>query len=240
MTSKDLYSISFVTTNDFESNLNILLSLLKQTKEDSVSLACEVCLTGFFYHDMKKASDFSSYAITKILPYTKNRIFATTLIEKEDNYFFNNLVIFKDEKIIYRQAKYKLFKLGDENRFFEAGKKENIKIIDIDGLKFATLICFELRFSELWHQIRGADIILVPAMWGGGRKDHYATLTKALAIANQGFVIASNSQNKDMAKSSAVIAPFGEELRSDTNQLIHIKADLNDIKKYRRYINLDL
>ena len=31
--------------------------------------------------------------------------------------------------------------------------------------KIATLICFELRFPALWEQIKGADIILNPAMW---------------------------------------------------------------------------
>jgi predicted amidohydrolase len=240
MTSKDLYSLSFKTTNDFESNLNKLLELLSKTNLHSISLAPEVCLTDFFYDDMQKASEFSQYAITKILPYTKDMIFATTFIERINEHYFNNLIIFDNQKIVYRQPKYKLFKLGDENRYFEAGKEENINIIEIDGLKIATLICFELRFSELWNKIRGADIIFVPAMWGGGRKDHYATLTKALAIANQAFVIASNSQNDNMAKSSAIIAPFGEELRSDDNCLLHLEADLNDIKKYRRYINLDL
>jgi omega-amidase len=240
MTSKDLYSLSFVTTDNFEDNLDKLISLLSSIKENSISLAPEVCLTDFFYQDMKKADQFSKYAINKILPLTKNKIFATTFIEDKNNNFYNNLVIFENEKIIYKQAKYKLFKLGDENRYFEAGNQEDIKIIEIDGLKIATLICFELRFSELWHQIRGADIILVPAMWGGGRKTHYATLTKALAIANQAFVIASNSQNKNMAKNSAIIAPFGDEIRSDTDEIIYLNANLNDIKKYRRYINLEL
>jgi len=110
-----------------------------------------------------------------------------------------------ENKIIHTQSKAELFVLNDERKYFLAGDEKDIKIIEIDGLKIASLICFELRFIRLWEKLKGADIIFIPAMWGILRKEHLETLSKALAIANQCFVIVSNSANDNMAKSSCKI-----------------------------------
>ncbi len=50
-----------------------------------------------------------------------------------------------------------LFPLGNELEYFTAGNEDDIKIIEINGVKIATLICFELRFPRLWEKVKGAD-----------------------------------------------------------------------------------
>ncbi len=45
-----------------------------------------------------------------------------------------------------------------------------MEIIDIDGIKVASLICFEVRFPEYWLKTRGADLIINPSMWGGAKR----------------------------------------------------------------------
>jgi predicted amidohydrolase len=96
--------------------------------------------------------------------------------------------------------------MNDERKYFKAGEIEDIKVIKLGELKIASLICFELRFTELWEKLKGADIIFVPAMWGTLRKEHYETLTKALAIANQCFVVASDSMSaKTVTQVSSII-----------------------------------
>ena len=156
---------------------------------------------------------------------------------KQNGKFFNTLHLFYKGKVVHQQSKAILFVLGDEHKFFTAGKKEDIKTINISGIQIATLICFELRFTELWEQIKGADIILIPAMWGKLRKNHYESLTKALAIANQCYVVASDSSNKDMAKSSAIITPFGHVNINDNKKEISSVYNSKEIKKMRRFIN---
>jgi predicted amidohydrolase len=127
-----------------------------------------------------------------------------------------------------------------KKNIFKLVKKKDIKIIEINGIKIASLICFELRFTELWEQIKGADIISVPAMWGKLRKTHYEKLTTALAIANQAYVIASDSSNEDMASSSGIITPFGEEFRDDSKEIISLEFQPKEIKKMRKYITIGL
>jgi predicted amidohydrolase len=77
-------------------------------------------------------------------------------------------------------------------------------------------------------------------MWGKNRKEHFETLTKALAITNQCYVIASDSANEDMAKGSGIITPFGEEFRDDKSELITQKFDKTLITKMRRYLNIGI
>ena len=95
-------------------------------------------------------------------------------------------------------------------------------------------------FIDFWKKIQGADLILIPSMWGILRKQNFETLSKALAVMNQCFVIATNSANDDMAKSSAIISPFGDEYRDDSKEVLIKELDLNEIKKMRRYMKVGI
>lgn len=240
MTFKTFCSFQFESTNNFKENLHRLKKLLLNTPEESISVAPEVCFTNFAYDRFEEAAKFSKDVLNEILPLTKNRLFAFTIIEKIGKKFYNVAKVFYNQKIIYSQPKVKLFKFGGETKYFEPGNLKDIKLFEIDGLKIGLLICFELRFIEVWQKLRGADIILIPAMWGKLRKSHFEKLTDALALMNQCFVIASDSSNKDMAKSSAIVDPFGNAYRDDRKKLLLKECNLNKIKKMRKYMDIGL
>ena len=120
---------------------------------------------------------------------------------------------------------------------FKAGEKGEISIFEIDGIKCAALICFELRFVELWEQIKGADIIFISAQWGKARKSHFEILSQALAIANQAFVVVSNSANDIMAKGSSVITPYGIVYKNDKKNFVACEVDIGETSRMRKYIN---
>jgi omega-amidase len=235
-----LIALQVKTTADFFQNLEHLKELIKQCDDKSIILAPELALTGFCYDRMQEASNFALKAIEEIRELSENKTVALTFITKKEDNFFNTLHLFSDKKIIHTQSKFKLFPLGDELEHFSAGKENDIKIIEINGLKIATLICFELRFPKLWEKVKGADIILNPAMWGLKRKDHYETISKSLALVNQCFVIACNSADDNMAKGSAIISPFGNVTKNDEQEIIKEEIDLEEIKKVRTYINIGL
>ncbi|QKF78338.1 carbon-nitrogen hydrolase family protein [Arcobacter defluvii] len=235
-----LIALQIKTSNNFQENLNNLKELINSCENNSLILAPELALSGFSYDRMDEASNFSLKAIDEINELSIDKIIALTFITKKDGNFYNTLYIFHNQKIIHTQAKYKLFPLGDELEYFSSGNIEDIKIIEINGLKIATLICFELRFPELWEKVKGADIILNPSMWGLKRKDHYESISKALALVNQCFVIACNSADDNMAKGSAIISPFGNVIKDDLKTKIESKFDFEEMKKVRKYINIGL
>ena len=236
----NLIALQIKTSEDFSKNLEHLKELIINTPENSIILAPEIVLSGFCYDRMQEASEFSILAIEELKQLAINKTIALTFIIKENEKFFNTLYIFDKQKVIHTQSKVKLFPLGNEHEYFEKGKEENIKIIEVNGIKIASLICFELRFPELWQKVIGADIILNPSMWGLKRKEHYETISKSLALINQCFVIASNSADSNMAKGSAIISPFGNVNKDDEKEIIIEKIDLNEIKKVRKYINIGL
>ena len=235
-----LIALQIKTTSNFQENLTHLKDLINLCEKDSLILAPELALSGFSYDKMEEDTQFSLKAIEEIKELSKDKTIALTFITKKENRFFNTLYIFHQQQIIHIQSKVKLFPLGNELEYFSAGKEEDIKIIEINGLKIATLICFELRFPQLWEKVKGADIILNPAMWGIKRKDHYESISKALALVSQCFVIACNSANENMAKGSAIINPFGIVKKDDSKEIIEDFFDLNEIKKVRTYINIGL
>ena len=235
-----LIALQIKTSPDFLNNLTYLKKLINSCEENSLILAPELALSGFSYDRMEEASDFSIKAIEEIKELSFNKIIALTFITKKDGNFYNTLHIFYNQQIVHIQSKVELFPLGNELEYFKAGKEEDIKIIEINGIKIATLICFELRFPRLWQKVLGADVILNPAMWGLKRKDHYETISKSLALINQCFVVACNSADDNMAKGSSIISPFGNVSKNDSDEIIKIDFNLDEIKKTRKYIDIGM
>jgi predicted amidohydrolase len=227
------------SAHPYQSNLDKLLALLATSQDNALIVVPEVFLTAYDYEHIEEASRFSAKALKILKEKVHDQILAVTLILRKNKEFVNQAVVIHKHKIVHRQNKTKLFKLGDEDRYLRAGKEKEIKPFEINGVRYALLICFELRFKALWKQIEGVDVVLVPARWGLPRKVHLEILSRALAVMNQCFVIVSNSSDADMASSSAIISPAGSVSQDDTKNFISATIDLDEIKKMRRYIVMD-
>lgn len=239
MISKKLYCMQIKSGQDFAKNLTQVEDFIAQCGKDAIICAPEVVLSGFAYQRMKEASEFSKHATERLLECSakyKNTLIIT-MIEEKNKRFYNNLKVFHKGEVIHKQSKNKLFLLGDEQLHFKAGDKDEITFFDIDGVKCAALICFELRFVELWEQVKGADIIFISAQWGKPRKNHFEILSQALAVANQAFVVASNSANDTMAKGSAIITPYGIVHKNDRKPFVACEVDLGETSRMRKYFN---
>jgi len=223
----------------YQENLDKLNELLAQYHDKDIIVIPEVYLTAYDYEHLTTAAKFSAKALKILKSEVNEQIVVMTLILEEGDHFVNQAVVIYKHKVVYKQDKVKLFKLGDEDLYFLPGKKKKIMPFEIDGVKYAMLICFELRFKDLWKQIEGADIVLIPARWGLARKRHLEILSCALAVMNQCYVLVSNSSDSDMASSSAIISPNGIVVADDNKEAIEGTVDFREIKKMRRYIVMD-
>jgi predicted amidohydrolase len=242
MTSKkSLIALQFnYKDKSLEENFKTLSRLVKRCPINSIVLAPELCLSAYNYPHLERSSEFSERIIDDLCELSREKILGLTLIRKIEDKFFNIFILFSNGKIVDSRPKARLFPLGDEEKYFSSGKDKDIHVVEINGIKIATLVCFELRFTELWQRILGADIILVPAFWGKLRKEHLKILSHALAVANQAYVLVANSSDEDMASSSGIISPFGDVYRDDASFIVSHEVDLNEIKKMRKYINIGL
>ncbi|GAD19912.1 carbon-nitrogen hydrolase family protein [Helicobacter fennelliae] len=237
MTFKEISALQITTKQNFQTNLKKLKEAISKNKKDSITLTPELMLSGFSYQKMEEASEFSKIATQELLQMSADRTIITTMIEKKNHRFYNNLKVFSKGELIHKQSKHHLFTLGDEHLHFEAGSVDEIIPFYIDSIKCAALICFELRFVELWQEVRGVDIVFVPVQWGKQRKHHLETLSRALAIINQCFVVVSASSNLQMAKSSSIITPYGNVYSNEDSENITHKIDLKEVAKMRKYID---
>ncbi len=240
MTSKTLISLCFETTQNYEQNLEILIQLISNTPQDSIIVAPEVCLTGFDYENILRATEFSKRARNALFKVLGSRVLVITLMEMKNDKLYNVAQVLYQKKVIHTQGKHHLFKLGDEHKFFTPGALEDIVLFEIDGLKIGIIICFELRFKELHKRLEGADIIALPSMWGKPRSAHFKTLSSALALINQCYVVAADSANEDMTALSGIISPSGEEIRNNGLEIATMAYNEKEIKLARRYLDIGI
>ena len=226
------------TLDSYDKNLQYLLNYIKNSKADLI-VAPELCLTNFNYGNFEEASSFYESAVEALLALIDTQIVVLTMTIKEESFFYNRALVIHKHQILHQQDKHKLFKLGNEEKYFEVGKKNKIKKFKINNITYAILICFELRFKELWKQIEGADVVLIPARWGKSRQTHLEILSRALATMNQCFVLVSNSYDNAMAKASAIISPWGEVYADETLEVIEKNIAIKDVNRVRRLINVE-
>ena len=238
---KALVALQFRFYDDrYDQNLDKLVTLTERAPDDAVVVAPELCLTHFSFDKMEAAAAFGEKAKPTLRKLSEKKMLTLTMTEKIDGGFYNCAKIFYRGEEVYSQPKVKLFTFGNEDKYFLPGSAEKIKIVELDGIRYCILVCFEIRFIALWQRIQGADIIMIPALWGKLRKRQLETITDAMAVINQAYVVVSDSANEDMAASSGIITPFGESFRDDSSEYISHTADLREIKKMRRYMDTGL
>lgn len=83
------------------------------------------------------------------------------------------------------------FSLVSEHEHFEAGAR--IETFEINGLRVTPLICYDLRFPELFRAVAGStDLFVVIANWPERRSHAWRTLLAARAIDDQAWVLGVN------------------------------------------------
>ncbi|MBL0921182.1 MAG: hypothetical protein IBJ10_03525 [Phycisphaerales bacterium] len=110
------------------------------------------------------------------------------------------------------------FSISGEDRAFSGGERVRVVPIGGDGALICPLICYDLRFPELFRAGRmlGAEVFVVIANWPAPRIEHWRALSIARAIENQAFVIAVNRVGADPMTTypgrSLVVGPRGDVL----------------------------
>ena len=83
------------------------------------------------------------------------------------------------------------FSYGKEDQYYEKGSR--IAVGNLCGVPLSALICYDLRFPEVFRlAAQKASILLVPANWLAQRSSHWNTLLRARAIENQVYVLGIN------------------------------------------------
>lgn len=130
------------------------------------------------------------------------------------------------------------FSYSGEDISFISGSK--IVYFNYKGFNIGTLICYDLRFPEIFQALsKNADLIVVPACWPQKRSSHWKILLKARAIENQCYIAGINCVGDVggiyYSGDSSIIDPDGKVLCSVSNEERLVIYDINcDAEKFRK------
>jgi predicted amidohydrolase len=119
-----------------------------------------------------------------------------------------------DGTLLARYVKQRPFSGAGESEVHEAGTAA--VLFRLGEFTVAPLICYDLRFPELFREAarRGADLFVEIAAWPVKRIAHWLTLLKARAIENMAFVVGVNRTGREpryeYCGRSVVVDPHGE------------------------------
>lgn len=130
-------------------------------------------------------------------------------------------------------AKIHQIALLDENNHYAPGERP--MPFELAGSRAAGLICFDLRFPELFRALTDQCwVMIVVASWPAARQAHWDILLKARAVENQCYVVGVNRVGEGgghlYTGGSAIIDPLGEVLALKREKEGLIVADIDPMK----------
>ena len=121
-------------------------------------------------------------------------------------------VIAPDGREVLHYRKIHPFSLADEPAHFEAG--ECLHTVEIGGVRVTPLICYDLRFPELFRvAAMTTDLFVVIANWPERRAHAWRTLLAARAIDDQAWLLGVNRVGEvdgcDHCGDTSLLDPWG-------------------------------
>lgn len=139
-----------------------------------------------------------------------------------------------------RYEKVHPFSYGRETDAYAPGRR--LVLRSIEGAVVCPLICYDLRFPELWRlaALAGAEVFFIGASWPSARHAHWRDLCVARAIENQAYIVAVNRTGRDpfleYAGGSLIVSPRGTIIveAGDAPAVLQAELDLDDLREWRR------
>tara|TARA_R110000850_G_scaffold185992_2_gene311906 strand:- start:1463 stop:2221 length:759 start_codon:yes stop_codon:yes gene_type:complete len=217
--------------------------LLSEVSEAGLIVLPEMFSTGFTM-DVAKAAEKNPSESEAFLQRLADRqcsaVMGGLVRSNEDGSGRNELIAYGSAREeLGRYQKNRTFRYTGESEFYRNGSE--LTVFEVGGWKVAPLICYDLRFPELFRRVtsKGAELIVVIASWPSVRVEHWLTLLKARAIENLAYVVGVNrcgsDPNHDYPGRSVIIDPWGEivaDAGSDEG-LVAAELDLEKLKAWR-------
>ena len=235
-----------VEFGNVEENLKKVERILPSIPKGGLFVLPEMFCCGFDYENIKGLAEQSD-TVLEFLKYasetTEGVVIGTLPLEREGK-IYNAAAVFDRGKLLGFRGKIELFPIYKETQYFTPAPAEENVVFETSVGKVGVVICFELRFNRYTNELRrkGAEIIVVPAMWGVERREHFRVLSHARAVETQSFVVAVNAHGQTaktfFGGASAIYGPWGEVFAyaRDGEVLGIAEVDLAEVERVRRKI----
>ena len=212
----------FAVTADWHENARLCVELMAQSaRQGAALLVLPEALLARDDNDpdlsVKSAQPLDGGFLTLLLAESKSNRLTTILtvhVPTIQGRAENTLVVLREGKIIAHYAKLHLYDAFNiqESRLVDPGNQIP-PLIEIDGIRFGLMTCYDLRFPEMALNLAlaGADALVLPAAWVKGplKEHHWATLLTARALDTTCYVVASGECGNKNIGQSRVVDPLG-------------------------------
>ena len=132
-----------------------------------------------------------------------------------------------------------LFTPAGEDRAYAAGNGP--VVLDCGGVRIAPMICYDLRFPELWRHalLAGAEVFTVSTCWPAARLDQKHAMLASRAIENQAWIVAANRTGDEPTTKymggSTIVDPCGvtQAIAAAETGCINHEVDLDALRMLR-------
>lgn len=248
-----------IVTENKHQNLDKACEMLGNCKKNGVNIAvlpemfnCPYETTKFPLYAENLENSETVSVISSIAKYNEMYIVGGSIPELSNGKIYNTSLIFdRKGKIIGKHRKIHLFDVDIKNgiRFKESdvlSSGSDVTVIDTEYCKIGVAICFDIRFGELYQEMRntGAEIIITPGAFNMTTGPaHWELLVRTRALDNQVFHAAvspaRNTEASYVAYGNSMICnPWGSIVaRADEKeQIIFSEIDLDMVKSVREQI----
>ncbi|MCU7785631.1 deaminated glutathione amidase [Lelliottia amnigena] len=241
----------FAVTADWHENARLCVELMAQSaRQGAALLVLPEALLARDDNDpdlsVKSAQPLDGGFLTLLLAESKSNRLTTILtvhVPTIQGRAENTLVVLREGKIIAHYAKLHLYDAFNvqESRLVDRGNQIP-PLIEIDGIRFGLMTCYDLRFPEmaLSLAIAGADALVLPAAWVKGplKEHHWATLLTARALDTTCYVVASGECGNKNIGQSRVVDPLGVTIAAagESPALLMAEIDRGRIALARRQL----
>lgn len=175
----------------------------------------EMCTTGFTMAPEEWAEPTSGDSFNGLAELAhRHGVWLIAGIATRDDAVYRNMAAVLDPsgRLVASYAKQRVFTYAGEHEHYTQGSEH--LTVDIDGVRVTPLICYDLRFPELFRDAAlDTELFVVIANWPAVRRPHWDVLLPARAIENQAYVVGVNRTGEGGGVSydggSAAYDPWG-------------------------------
>ncbi len=210
-----------VVLGDVYANLNRSMELIDHVAADKPDIIClpELFTTGYCLPEAKRLAEQVPGNTTRVLSQKSREmrcfLIGGSIIEQEGDALYNTSVIFnRSGDIIAKYRKMHLFQPFEEDIYLMPG--DRTVLIDTGICQIGVLICYDLRFPELFKELKesGAKMVFVVAEFPNPKLSDWKTLLADRARDNSIHVIGVNRVGSDEKSSffghTLIALPSGE------------------------------
>jgi len=214
------------------------LRMMDKCAGSDLILLPELWNTGFFVFDkyIEESEPIDGFTATAISNKARELgawVFSGSFVESRGGKYYNTSILFdRFGKHIAAYSKIHLFTYNSrEAEILTPGSE--LAVVDTEFGKIGLATCYDLRFPEMFRKMNdmGAEFFLVTSGWPYPRQEAWETLTRARAIENVCYLIASNSSGTQAGFQglghSKIVDPLGTVIADSDFRETIVKAEID-------------